>query len=92
MKTLLLSLFLTVSAFAHHGPDKALHHERDPRIEVLTAKISEKPTSSLLTIRAQVYLELGRKQEARHDLEHALMLNNDYQPAKTLIDKLKLTQ
>ena len=92
MKTVLLLLFVSIPAFAHHGPDKALHHEKDPRIEVLTTKISTNPTANLLTVRAKVYLELGRTEEARHDLEHALMLNNDYQPAKTLISKLMPAQ
>lgn len=89
MKTALVILLFTAVSFAHHGPKKALHHENDHRIVVLSKKISNKPSASLLTIRAQVFMELGMSKKAQHDLEHALMIDKNYMPAKTLLEKLR---
>lgn len=87
MKFLILSLLMTSMVFAHHGPDKALHHENDPRIVVLSRKIADKPTAPLLTLRAKVYLELGQSEKALHDLEHALMIDKEFSQAKEMIEK-----
>lgn len=89
MKFALVLLLFTATTFAHHGPKKSLHHENDHRIAVLSKKISEKPSASLLTIRAQVFMELGKSNKAQHDLEHALMIDKNYKPAKTLLEKIK---
>ncbi|MCM8527261.1 MAG: hypothetical protein NE327_12140 [Lentisphaeraceae bacterium] len=89
MKSVIVLLLFTVAALAHHGPDKSLHHENDHRIIVLSKKISDKPTASLLTIRAQVFLELGNTEKAVHDLEHALMLDKTHKTAKNLLEKIK---
>ncbi|MCM8540316.1 MAG: hypothetical protein NE328_08580 [Lentisphaeraceae bacterium] len=89
MKLVLVLLLFTAAAFAHHGPKKSLHHENDHRIIVLSKKISDKPSASLLAIRAQVFIELGNTEKAVHDLEHALMLDKNHKAAKSLLEKLK---
>ena len=89
MKTALaLLLFISVS-FAHHGPKKPLHHGNSVKIEKLSQKIEEQPTALLYTYRALLLVQQGKKKEAIHDLEHALMLDKDYEPAKKLLKKIK---
>ena len=88
MKTALALLLFTSVAFAHHGPNKKLHHADDPRIEVLSKKISKKPSAQLLTLRAKVFIELGNKKEARHDLEHALLIDKGFEQAAKLLKGL----
>ncbi len=89
MKTALaLLLFISVS-FAHHGPKKSLHHDNSQRIENLSQKIEEKPSALLYTYRALLLVKEGKRKEAIHDLEHALMLDKDYEPAKKLLKQIK---
>lgn len=89
MKTALALLLFTFVSFAHHGPEKSLHHENTHKIESLSKKIEEKPTALLYTYRALLFSEMGKTKEAVHDLEHALMLDKDFEPAKKLLKKIQ---
>ena len=89
MKTVLALLLLSSVAFAHHDSKKSLHHDNNKKIETLSERIGEKPTAQLYTYRAILYFEQGKMSLAKHDLEHALMLDKDYQPAKNLLKKIK---
>ena len=66
---------------AHHGPQH--------QVKALSERISEKPSSALLTLRATLYLEEGNVEAAKKDLTQALEINANYQLAKKLIDKIK---
>ena len=74
---------------AHHGPSQVLHHEKNHELEIVSQKIKEKATCSLLTVRAQLLSDDGRQDDALHDLEHALLIDEDYAPARSLLKKIK---
>ena len=89
MKTVfILAVLLTVPVMAHHDKETPLHHE-SMEMKLLTQKIKEQPDCAALTIRASLYLKAGKKTQAVHDLEHALKLDENYQPARTLLKKLR---
>jgi len=89
MKILAALLLLTSVSLAHHGPKKPLHHDKEHKIEAITKKIGEKASPLLYFERAKLHIEVGKKKAAIHDLEHALMLDKNYKPAKDLLQKLK---
>jgi hypothetical protein len=90
MKTLLFfSVLLLNPLMAHHGPQRPAHHGANSEISMISKKIKDKPTCSLLTLRAQLLIDEDRQEEAIHDLEHALQLNKHFAPAKSLLKKIK---
>ena len=89
MKILLFTVLFTTSIMAHHGPQEPAHHEDSQQIRLLTEMINTKADCKLLTLRAQEYFKLGKKEKALHDIEHALKLDGTFVPAKTLLKKLK---
>ncbi len=88
-KIFLITVVFTFSVVAHPGPEQKLHHENDSQVRMISQKIKVKATSSLLTLRAKMYWDAGRQDEAIHDLEHALKLDSTYRPAITLLKKIK---
>ncbi len=89
MKIIFVLLTLTFTVLAHHDQNKENIHLNDIRLVTLNEKIVENPTAVLYTLRSQVYLELGLKDKARHDFEHALSLDKDFQQAKEQLSKIK---
>ncbi len=89
MKILFTLFLLTSVTFAHHDKSKDNKHLSDIRIVTLTEKITKNPSPELYVQRGKIYLELGLKEKAKHDFEHALSLDENFQQAKEQLSKIK---
>jgi predicted Zn-dependent protease len=81
MKLLVFMFFVTTATmFAHH--------EAGHQVNAVSLRIAEKPSSSLLTYRASLFIKAGKLSEAKKDLKQALELDPSYRPAKKLQSQL----
>ena len=76
----LILILMTTATFAHHGSNQ--------QVKILSGRISESPSSSLLTLRASLYVKEGKFESAKLDLRKALQLDPHFQAAKDLLKKL----
>ena len=82
MKITLVMFCLSMSVYAHHGTEQ--------QIKILSIRISDTPTSSLLTCRAKLHLDNGEVEAARKDLKRALAIDPECSQAKKLLNSFNV--